>query len=142
MHGAQPWTGSFHMCHFIYSTNNFISSRYSCSTEEKTKSLTERIMVFVTPWFILWEALLKGVLHGGVRILENSQGSSKQLFAMADGWLWTGRMEAAVFLVSRTLTLGHTTQLLWAQPSLQGHCCSFSDQERYKVPNPREGAWD
>ena len=78
------------MCHFIHSTNSFIISQYSCSTEEKTKSLTERTMVFVTPWFILWEALLKGVLHGGVRILENSQGSSKHLFAIANGWLWTG----------------------------------------------------
>ena len=129
------------MCHFIDSTNNFISSRYSYSTEEKTKSLTEQIMVFVTPWIILWEALLRGVLHGGVSVLENSQGSSKHLFSMANGWLWAGRMGAGVFLVSRTLTLVHTTRLLWVQPSLQGHRCSFSAQERYKVPNPRDGAW-
>ncbi|KAG5194408.1 hypothetical protein JEQ12_013205 [Ovis aries] len=42
-------------------------------------------------------------------------------------------MEAAVFLVSRTLTLVHTTRLLWVQPRLQGYRCSFSDQERYKL---------
>lgn len=78
--GAQPWAGSFQPCYFIYYSKNFMSSHYPCFTD---KSVT----AFVTAWIILWEALLKGFLSGGVRILENSQSSSEHLFSGVTGGL-------------------------------------------------------